>query len=307
VQVTLAVQKRLPFTSLFMSTAPTIRATATAAMTDDGEYCVVALDNSTSSGITIGGSANANLGCGVITNSVASSDAVGTNGNAYNLTASPVAAVGGLPSSIRGASNLKPYHVAQADPYAGKFSTDLPTGMTCKGNINSSGARDGAGNINPGCYNNFNPGNGSTTLNPGVFYLNNADLSINGNTTITGTGVTVIFTGSDPGSLSMNGNSVLNLTAPTTGDYAKMLMIQSPNATAGNTNRINGNNGAKLDGAIYFPKGTLDFRGSSSPATKCAMVVAYRVEFGGNTDIQNNTTGCAANSTVSGKVVRLVG
>ena len=95
-------------------------------------------------------------------------------------------------------------------------------------------------------------------------------------------------------------------TAPTTGTYAKMLLIQAPSATQGNVSKINGNNGAKFDGAIYFPKGTLNFLGSSSASTKCAMIVAFHVDFGGNTDIQNNTTGCTANSSVPGKIVRLV-
>ena len=307
VRVTVATQRRLPFTSMFMSQAPTITATATAGLVAEGNYCVVALDTSASSAITIGGSANANLGCGVISNSNSATESVGTNGNAYNLTASPVAGVGGLPSSIRGASNLKPYHVAMPDPYAGKYGTDVPTGMTCRGNINASGARDAADKVNPGCYNNFNPGNGTTTLNAGVYYLNNASLSINGNTRVTGTGVTLVFTGTNPGTVTMNGNSELDLTAPKTGDYANMVMIQSPNATAGNDNRINGNNGSKIDGAIYFPKGLMNFRGSSSPSTKCAMIVAYRVDFGGNTDIQNNTAGCEANTTVSGRRARLIG
>ena len=305
VQVVLATQRRLPFASLFMTSPPTITATARAGLVADGNYCVVALDESSSSGITIGGNANANLGCGVITNSISESEAVGTNGNSYDLIASPVAAVGGLPSSIRGASNLKPFHVAMPDPYAGKYSTDVPASQTCKPNINAG--KKSNGKIQPGCYESFDPKDKDTTLEPGVYYLKNTSLSINGNTTISGTGVTIIFTGSNPGGLSMNGNSVLNLTAPTTGDYAKMLMIQSPNATAGNSNKINGNNGAKLDGAIYFPNGTLNFTGNSSPATKCAMIVAYRVDFGGSTDIQNNTTGCTANTTVNGRTVRLIG
>jgi len=35
-------------------------------------------------------------------------------------------------------------------------------------------------------------------------------------------------------------------------------------------------------------------------------VVAYTVAFSGNTDLQNDTTGCTANTTVKGKEVRLV-
>ena len=43
VQVTVSVQRRLGFSSLFLSQAPTITATATAALFDSGSYCVVAL------------------------------------------------------------------------------------------------------------------------------------------------------------------------------------------------------------------------------------------------------------------------
>lgn len=303
VTVRLAVRKNLPFSSLFMSQGPLIQTEATAGLTADGEFCVVALDNSTASAVTAGGSATVNLGCGVISMSTSSSSAVGTNGNAYTLAASPVAAVGGLPSTIRGATNLQPYHIAIPDPYAGKYSTDVPA-SGCKANINAGTV---GGIVQPGCYNNFNPGNGTTTLASGVYVLNNTSLSINGNTNVTGTGVTLIFAGTAPGTLTMNGNSTMSLTAPTSGPYANMLMIQSANATAGNSSKINGNNGSKLDGAIYFPKGLLNFTGNSSPATKCAMIVAYRVDFGGNTDIQNDTTGCTANTTVSGWKVRLVG
>ena len=94
--------------------------------------------------------------------------------------------------------------------------------MTCKANV---GVGTVAGIVQPGCYHSFNPGNGTTTLAAGVYYLNSTSLSTNGNTTITGTGVTLIFTGTTPGTLTMNGNSVISLTAPTSGPYAKMLLI----------------------------------------------------------------------------------
>jgi hypothetical protein len=37
------------------------------------------------------------------------------------------------------------------------------------------------------------------------------------------------------------------------------------------------------------------------------MVVALRVDFQGNSDIQNNTTGCVADTKVDGWMVRLIG
>lgn len=310
-RVVVAAQQRLGFSSLFMSAAPTITASATAAMIPDGEYCLVTLAK-TGSAITIGGSASANLGCGAISNSVDPTVSVSTNGASYNFTADPVAAVGGMPSSINGATELQPFHVAMPDPFENKYSTAVPAGTTCRNFnqqiIGSPQGTNGVVELSPGCFNSFNGGNNTYHLNPGVYYLNNTNISLSGQTKLTGTGVTLIFTGTNPGSISMNGSSSMNLAAPTdpTNPYYKMLMIQSPNATPGNDNTINGNNDTALDGAIYFPKGDMTFTGSNTSATKCAMVVSLTAEFTGNTAIQNNTVGCTANMTVTGKQIRLI-
>jgi hypothetical protein len=315
-KVVLATQRTLGFSSLFMSAAPVIKASATAAMIPEGEYCVVALAR-TGPAINLGGSSSANLGCGAISNSSDPTGAVGVNGNAYNFVADPVAAVGGMPSAINGATDLQPYHVAMPDPYAGKYSTAIPAGMSCNGansGQNSYAVTTGTG-LNRvttthlrgnACYSNWNIGGGTVYLDPGVYYLNNTSISLSGQQKIIGTGVTLIFTGTTPGTISMNGNSAMQLSAPTSGDYAKMLMIQSPNATVGNDNLINGNNDTSLDGAVYFPKADMQFTGSSANSTKCAMVVSYTVTFTGNTNIQNDTVGCTADTKVSGWQVRLI-
>jgi hypothetical protein len=320
VQVTLAIKKRLSFSSMFLSAPPTIIANATAALVPGGKFCVVALEDGTTAGITIGGSANVNLGCGVISNSISVDESIDTNGNAYTLDAEPVAASGGLDVTsltAHGAVDVQPYHMPQQDPYEGEYDTSIPPSQTCRNNLNSSGARDGAGKINPGCYNSFNLSNGLNELNPGVYYLNNTGITMNGNEVLRGNGVTIILTGTDPGSVSINGNSVIDLVAPNDDncgvfagvnscDFKKMLMIQSENADSANANLINGNNGSNLDGAIYFPKGTMTFTGSSTAATQCAMIVSLRVDFQGNNEIQNDTTDCYSDDQVDNFIVKLV-
>lgn len=310
VKVDLAVQQRLGFSSLFMSAAPTIIVSATAAMIPEGSYCVVALQRNTDPGIIVGGSSNVNMGCGAISNSQSSTSSVSTNGNAYNFTADPIAAVGGMPSSIIGATDLQPYHVALPDPFAGQYDTSIPAGMNCRnfqqqiqGNPNGV---NGVVQLNPGCFNNFNPGNNTYHLNPGVYYLNNTDISLAGQTVLTGTDVTIIMTGTDPGSVSMRGNSEMRLAAPATGPFAKMLFIQAANATSGNDNILNGTSASSFDGAFYFPNGDLSFTGTSSGTTQCAMVVSLTVEFSGNSTIQNDTSSCTADQTVSAKMIRLI-
>lgn len=313
VKVDLAVQKTLGFSSLFLSTAPIIRASATAAMIPDGNYCVVALAR-TGTGIDIGGSANVNMGCGAIANSSDSTSSVDTNGTAYSFVADPVASAGGMPSSINGATDLQPFHVPMPDPFKNKYDTDVPPGTPCS-NFNQHVRTETTGtgqnrvtttHLSNGCYSSFSAGNGTFYLDPGVYYLDSTSLNLSGQTILIGTDVTIILTGADPGSISMSGNSEIQITAPTSGPYAKMAIIQSSTATAGNNNIINGDNNTFIDGAIYFPSGDMNFTGSSANSTRCAMIVSLTVEFSGNTNIQNDTTGCVADQTVTGKRIRLV-
>lgn len=295
VQVTLAMQKSLGFSSMFLASAPTITATATAAMVDTGQYCLVALKKS-GSAISIGGSSSANMGCGAISNSNGN-PAVATNGATYNFTSPVVAGVGTLPSSITGVETLKPHSVAMPDPFAGKYPTS-DAGMTCNKQVNG-----GNTNLTPGCYKSFKfTGNTNYTLAPGTYYLDSTDFDVQGTGSITGTGVTIILTGSTPGNITTNGNSTIQLTAPTSGTYANMLFI----GNGSGTEKIDGNSSSNYDGAMYFPNGNVSFTGTSGAITKCAMVVAYTATFNGNTNLQNNTTGCNAATTVTNKQVRLV-
>jgi Flp pilus assembly protein TadG len=302
VQVTLAVQRTLGFSSMFLSTAPTITATATAALVNSGSYCVVGLNSTTAASITIGGSASVSMGCGAISDSTSATASVGTNGGTYNFTATPVAGVGGMPTSINGATDIQAHHSALPDPYAGQYSTSI-SGMTCNKQVNP-----GNPNLTPGCYKDFKfTGNTNYTLAAGTYYLDSTNFDVQGTGSITGTGVTIILTGATPGSITTNGNTTIKLSAPTTGTYANMLFIGS----ASGLQKINGNNGSFYDGAMYFPNGTAQFLGSSSGMFNCAMVVANFVDFSGNASLQNTLqhpdgSACLAATQVQGKNVRLI-
>ena len=311
VEVSLRVQRSLSFSGMFMTSAPVISVTARAAAIDHGDFCVVALETSNNSGIIIQGSTNVNMGCGMISNSPSASVSVGVNGTAHNVTADPVAGAGGVPD-INGVTNEQSHHVAQPDPYEGKYSTDIPPSVPC-GSMNDHvvSVSGGVTTLSPGCYtgnNQFKFTGGNYVLQPGTYYLDSTDFSTQGNGTITGDGVTIILTGTNPGQVNINGTSTVQLTAPTTGPYANMLMIQSSSASdSNNANIINGSNTSSFDGAIYIPKQQVTLSGSSGAMTKCAMFVARRVEFAGNSNIQNNTTGCTAATKVKGKMIRLIG
>jgi hypothetical protein len=230
-----------------------------------------------------------------------------------------------MPSTIIGGSDLQPYHIAEPDPFANKYSTSVPSGMSCNSfnnhtyNVNNGGnGNNGNGNnsgpthLTTGCYTGFNPSGGGTyIMDPGTYYLNNTDFSPGGGVTIIGTGVTIILTGTNPGSITLDGNETVQLSAPTSGTYSKMLFIQSSAASLNNTNKINGTSASYFDGAMYLPTGQIQFNGTSSASTQCAMVVGWTIDLSGNTNLQNSLTRpdgtpCTANETVTAKVVRLV-
>ena len=72
--------------------------------------------------------------------------------------------------------------------------------------------------LDPGCYSGSITVNAGATLNlnPGIYYLDGANLNVAGNATITGTGVTLVFTGSGSewGTASIGSNANVTLTAP---------------------------------------------------------------------------------------------
>ncbi len=321
VSVTLSLKKRLSFSSMITSWVPTFTATGIAASITTGKYCVVSLDGSTSVGIVAGGSPTVNLGCGIKANSINATEAVNVSGSA-TLTAEPIAAQGGLTTSdFPAGTTLLPYQPKEPDPFANLYPTTIPTSATCqsfaKNTTSTSSTGTGSNkvtthNVAAGCYNDFSlSGQDVYNLAPGVYYLNSTNFSTSGSVTVQGTGVTIILTGTSPGTYTTNGSSTVNLAAPTSGTYEKMLVIQSSAATdsggSNSPNMINGSTSSKYDGALYFPNQQVGFSGSSGLITQCAMVVGKRVDFSGNATIQNDTTSCVADKTVASKVIRLVG
>lgn len=307
VRVTLTTAQSLPFSSLFLGVAPTIGATATAALVSNGNYCAIALDSSTSAGITMQGNATLNFGCGLATNSTAANAVVA--GGSSSITATPVSAVGGLTSSSNyvGGTTLLPYSVPQPDPFAALPTPD-PSGCTGQVTVqpNASAA------LTPGCYRGINI-KGTATLAAGVYYVDGNSFSLGSQANVSGDGVTIILTSSsaatNPGSiatLSMNGGATVQLTAPTSGTYAGVLFYQDRRASSGSSDTINGNASSKLQGAFYFASQALQFNGTSGMTTDCLQLVGLRLTFTGNTAISNNCPAGSGASSFVGSRVSLV-
>ena len=306
VRVVLQTRGELPFSKLLGVKTPTLIGEATAAVVSEGEYCVVSLENTTATGITLQGSASVGLGCGIITNSRASNAVY--SGGSSNVAATPVAAVGGLQASANYVSptTLMPYSIPQSDPFA-TLPVPSPTSCAGKVNVNPNSSRT----ISPGCYAGFDI-KGTASLEPGIYYVDGSSFSVGSQAVLNGAGVTIILTSSsattNPSSIAtvdINGGATLNLSAPDSGTYAGMLFYQDRRALDSGANKINGNASSAFQGAFYFPSQAVEFSGTSGMSTDCVKLVSRRVTFIGNSSIVNNCPSYIPK--ITGTRIRLVG
>ncbi len=307
VRVLLSTEVRLPFSGYMMGRAITIPVEATAQIVSVGQYCVLALETTDTPGITMGGNTTLDLKCGMMSNAPSATSV--TAGGSSSVNASPIAAVGGVPTSSNYAigTQLVPYSVPQFDPLASLPDPGI-TNSSNNGNVNSNQSKT----LSPGNYSGMNL-KGNVTLLPGVYYVDGGQFSAGAQAVINGTGVTIILTSktaaTNPSSIAtsdMNGGATINLTAPTSGTYAGVLFYQDRRALDSGVNKINGNSASKYQGAIYFPKQAMQFNGTSGMDIKCIQLIGRRLDFTGNSTITNVCPANSGTGSFSGTRVKLV-
>jgi hypothetical protein len=132
--------------------------------------------------------------------------------------------------------------------------------------------------------------NKALTLPAGTYYIKNGTASLGSHANVTGTGVTLVFTGDGDsiGSFNMNGQARLTLKAPTTGPYADIAIYRDDDRLTMDTQHINGGNEINIEGAIYMPKTHLWINGSSDLTSSCLQIVSQRITFKGNMNLTNS-------------------
>jgi hypothetical protein len=145
---------------------------------------------------------------------------------------------------------------------------------------------------------NLNAG-ANVTLNPGIYYLDQGSLSVNGGATLNGIGVTLVFTSSNGhnyADATINGGANVNLVAPTTGPTAGIVLFGDRNMTVGTTFKLNGGSSEVFGGAIYIPRGAVTFSGGASSTNGCLQLIADTVTFVGNANFSINCKGYGTKS-----------
>ena len=336
VQVTLTIQQSLPFSSMFMTAAPSITANATAAsVPGGGDPCFIGLTTlSTETGLNFTGNSDVYAPeCPGFSNASGNNTAAGKGST--TVTLDWIGGVGGIQQSSRFTVNsYKPYSPAVPDPFIGvtpaaadmvcSATTLKKNGTTTTGPVvldentvfplaDTSGSSSKATN----CFSSMSVGaNKSLTLPPGTYYINGGDAFIQGD--LSCTGCTFVMTNLDQtatsptiGQFKVNSTANINLSAPTTGTFAGIALYQDRRAvdSPSNVNKINGNSGSKIQGAIYFPNQQLEYNGTGTTDAICTMFVAKRIVFTGNSSTSNKfkkLADCAAFGMGDKGAVRIV-
>jgi hypothetical protein len=123
-------------------------------------------------------------------------------------------------------------------------------------------------------------------------------LTVTGNSTLKGTGVTFYdtsATGYSYAPIDLTGNETASLSAPTSGTFESFLFFQDPSVAVGSAGAtIVGNSSSTFDGIVYFPTTTLTYVGNSS-GSGYTILVAYDITITGNSSftIGNNYSSLA--------------
>jgi hypothetical protein len=110
-------------------------------------------------------------------------------------------------------------------------------------------------------------GNSAVTLAPGLYVVKDGPLHLKDRATLAGSGVTIFLTG-NKAVLDIDPDTSVNLSAPTTGDLAGVLVFEDRGNRAKQKHVIQSRNAPNMLGAIYLPRGTLEIGIQYGPGTK---------------------------------------
>jgi Flp pilus assembly protein TadG len=296
VEVIITTQQPRLLSSIYNAVPVTIIGRAVAIPGNSGTGCVLSLNATASGGVSSHGSSGIALnGCSLYDNSGNSSGLV--NGGSATISADSINVVGGISggSGLTATNGINKGVTPASDPYAG---VSMPAFSSCDYNNKTYKTTV---TINPGVYCNgiqLNAG-AIVTMNPGVYIIDRGSLQISGGATIQGTGVTIIFTsstGANYADATINGGATVAITAPTTGPLAGIAIFGDRNMPSNTTFKFNGGANQVLGGAVYLPKGAVQYAGGASSNVNCTQLIGDTISFVGNSNL---AVDCSAYGTRS--------
>ncbi len=284
----------------------TMDVAASASAGKRGATCVMALDMTAASALSITGTSSLDApDCAVQVNSRAS-NALSIVGKG-SLTASSICVAGG--ASITGSAYVSPepttYCPQQVDPLAALEPPDF--GACDHTNMSLKKATT---TLNPGVYcGGLDIGTKSEiTLQPGIYVIKDGAFSIKSDGAVSGQDVMIYLTG--PGAvLDFKAKSEVSLTAPSVGAYAGILIFQDRNFSG--THSWKSKVPHQLHGTIYLPSGALSSKSDNAmtPLDSCNVLIANSIVFqakgGASIELRGNDCKSRLPNAVFGAVVML--
>jgi hypothetical protein len=263
-----------------------------------GFDCLIALDGTANSALSMNGTTAANLvNCSAAVDST-SGQALSLVGGA-TINAQYVDVAGGV--QLSGGSQVNAVLTTNAnrtrDPYEG---TPVPSVGAC----DKTGFNPPASTTitNPHPLSPFVFCKGITlnagvalTLGPGIYVVDGGQLSMAGGASLTGSGVTIVLSSKNVAgyaTVKVAGGANLNLTAPASGPTAGLAFFQDPAAPQSGSNSFNGGSGQTIIGALYFPNQALSYAGGGT-ASNCTQIVARTIAIAGNATLALDDAACA--------------
>ncbi|MEN3791607.1 pilus assembly protein TadG-related protein [Fulvimarina sp. MAC3] len=144
---------------------------------------------------------------------------------------------------------------------------------------------------------------GPVTLEPGLYIVENGDVTMSGGASITGTGVTIYLTKN--ASMKLSGNGEINLSAPTSGPYSGLLFFGGRDQT-GVGHKIAGTTGSVIQGAVYLPASDVEYRGNSAHSDACTQIIANTIDFNGNSSLGAKCEAAGGRNIVSMAAITII-
>ena len=283
VEVLIQQPQTMTLMGVFRSSIFPVNTRAVALESALGKICVLALSPTASEAIHLDNNAAlTSTVCGAAANSQ-SQTAMHLDNNAH--IDGPVSVVGnwdldnnaelnGTPKLHNAAPIPDPYANVQITPP----STCTPQSGTCKNNCTRSFTQgwfcDGWSFSN----------NATINLNAGTYFIDN-ELIAKNNVTINATGgVTIIVNGNY--SIDIGNNAIINIVAPSTGDYAGIAFV----GLTGENQEFSNNAVLNINGGLYFPNSNIHFENNATiGVTTCTQIVANTIHFENNGSLDSSS------------------
>jgi hypothetical protein len=286
VEVVISQPQDLALMSLVGTNTTSVGARSVALRQENGRFCILALDLAASGAMFVSNNAVVvNPNCGVAVNSNSSSALLMNNNAIIN---GPVNTRGEWQldnnADIVGQPKIQ-HGPLIPDPYA---NVQLQPPPPCTGQ-SGSGSNGITRNLTPGRFCSGWDFKNNVTLNlaAGVYYID-SELEIKNNVVINGTsGVTIVINGNY--AIDIDNNAVLNITAPTSGEYAGLAFFGRRDATPSVLQKFSNNTVMDIEGAVYFPNQILEFdNNGTTEALGCTHVIGRMIRMMNNVELKNN-------------------